>query len=99
MALGGKKKTEKRKELGKKRDKSDKKKAEIGLILYAREAFALKGPSGFFFDTYPRPIGLGMGLKIRKGLEEKSSPIYLNSQKFNENWVNTQKGVSHFTSH
>jgi hypothetical protein len=49
MALGREKKTKKRKELRKKRDKSDKKKADIGLILYAREAFALKGPSGFFF--------------------------------------------------
>ncbi len=41
----GKKKMEKRKELGKKRDKSDKKKTEIGSILFAREGFSLKGPS------------------------------------------------------
>jgi hypothetical protein len=44
----GKKKTQKkRKELGKKRDKSDRKKAEIGSILYAGEGLGFKGLGSF----------------------------------------------------
>jgi hypothetical protein len=40
--LKGGKKMERRKELEKQRDKSDRKKAEIGLVLYAEEGFSFR---------------------------------------------------------
>ncbi len=54
----GKKKTQKkRKELGKKRDKSDRKKAEIGSILYAGEGLGFKGLGSFRPFKVQGPLG------------------------------------------